>query len=778
MTPMDAPARNSSETLSDLRVVELSGDIGGQYAGRLLALLGADVVRASHPALRDWVLDAPPRVNGSSGLDQYLNGMKRRASLPESDAAAREALDEILADADLCILDAAPASLEQLKARPEELIERHPTLVASSLSVFGLSGPLAETHGADLNGAAFSGIAWAVGEPGREPLALPYSQCSYQLGIHGAAASLAAVRASRASGAGQVVDVAMAEIMAGYVATLSPLYAFYGIRYVRDGYRPPGSLGRYPATILPCRDGAYCLVARSGYEWKGLLEIFGNPEWAKDERYRDLTRMGVEFPGEVDAHVMPHLSELTKDELFELCLERGVPSAPVKTVPELAEDEHLRERGFFLDADALGGELSRSPGLPFWVTPGNNGSPAERAPSNGSRGTSGLPYEGVRILDFGWVWAAPLAGGMMADLGAEVIRIESRKRLEPNRLRVMDREGGEDDESLTSFPYFRLINRNKLSCTLDLKHEESLQIVYDLVAGSDIVLSNFKPGVMDRLGLGFDDLSRINPRIITVALSAAGNRGRYSELKGYGASISSLGGVESLAGYVGEQPIGTLGANISDPSGASYGALAMIAALHAREQTGVGLAVDVSQMEAVAASLGEAFAEFEASGETPRPRGNDHPVFFPHGIFACKEPDTWISIVARDGEERARLARAIGITELAGGDEERWVSALTDWAAARERDEAWAILREARVAAAPVMTDHDVFADAFYRERDTLPLHGEDRVPLVPWHLSASPPATQRGAPAMGEHTADVLRRVAGYSDERIDELARAGVLE
>ena len=357
--------RGSTNTLADLRVLELCGDIGGQYAGRLLAWMGADVVSASHPSLRNWVLEAPPIVNGASTFDTYLNATKTRLSLPESAAQARDALDEQLAAVDVCIVDADPTALERLGADPRELLERHPTLVATSLSVFGLIGPLAQTYGADLNGAAFSGVAWAIGEPGREPLALPYSQCSYQLGIHGASASLAGLRAARSSGRGQVVDVAMAEIMATYTATLSPLYEFYGIRYVRDGHRPPGSLGRYPASILPCRDGAYCLVARSGYEWKGLLEIFGNPEWARDERYRDLTRMGVEFPGEVDAHVIPHLSDKTKDELFQLCLEKGVPSAPVKTIPELAADDHLRDRGFFLDAVSLNGELSRVPGLPF-----------------------------------------------------------------------------------------------------------------------------------------------------------------------------------------------------------------------------------------------------------------------------------------------------------------------------------------------------------------------------------------------------------------------------
>ena len=403
---------------------------------------------------------------------------------------------------------------------------------------------------------------------------------------------------------------------------------------------------------------------------------------------------------------------------------------------------------------------------------------AENGSSNGQPGV----YGDVRILDFGWVWAAPLAGGMMADLGAEVIRIESRNRLEPNRLRVMDGALGADDEGLTSFPYFRLINRNKLSCTLDLKSAQGIEVVYDLVAESDIVLSNFKPGVMDRLGLGYDDLSRVNPMIITVALSAAGNKGPYRDLKGYGASISSLGGVESLAGYEGEEPIGTLGANISDPSGASYGTLAMIAALHERDRAGVGMAVDVSQMEAVAASLGEAFAEYDATGELPRPRGNSHPVFFPHGIFPCQEPDTWLSIVARDDDERRRLAEAIGEPKLAdsgrNGVGADWISNLTTWTQARQRDDAWETLRAAGVAAAPVLDDHEVFDHSFYRERATLPEHAEDRIPLVPWHLSETPPTMRRGAPAIGEHTTEVLRRVAGYSDERIDELARAGVLE
>jgi formyl-CoA transferase len=360
LNPADRP-------LSGLSVVEWSDDIGAQWCGRLLALLGADVVTVDVRSHSAWTALAEPRLStGTSALWQFLNVDKRALRV---DDAAGNKVAEAVASADVFVTDQPLAVQRAAGLEPARLVARLSHLVGVALSTFGSSGGLAMQPACDLTGSAAAGIAWGIGSPGQEPLTLPHSQCSYQLGLHGATAALAAVAWRERSGCGQVVDVSLHDVIASYVATLVPLYDFYGVRYVRAGHRPPGSLGRYPAVLLPCRDGLYCLVARNGREWKGLMTVLGEPAWAENPRYRDPVSMGTKYPDEVDALVVPDLLTRTKAELFDACSQLGVPSMPVRDVAELVDDPQFGARGFFLDYSDLDDRAEvRFPGLPFLLS--------------------------------------------------------------------------------------------------------------------------------------------------------------------------------------------------------------------------------------------------------------------------------------------------------------------------------------------------------------------------------------------------------------------------
>jgi len=337
---------------------------------------------------------------------------------------------------------------------------------------------------------------------------------------------------------------------------------------------------------------------------------------------------------------------------------------------------------------------------------------------------------------------------------------------------------------MTSFAYFRLINRNKRSVTVDLKHPQGIGVVEELVRVSDIVIDNFTPGVMDRIGLGPERLLELNEHVITLSLSAAGAGGPHSALKGYGASISSLGGMEALSGYETGEVVGTLGANISDPSAAAYGVLSVLASLVAqRRGTSTGTWIDLSQTEAVAASLGEAFGYLMVTGSPPTPRGNAHPVFFPHGMYRCSGDDRWIAVAARDASERARLrsvvvpasdSMSLDNSESTG----TWDMYVSAWTGARSREQAVDELRAAGVPCAPVRDGAEVVADQALVDRGVVAIVNGDRVPLAPWKLSGTPVRCRLPAPGIGEHTDEVLAELLGYSEERRAELRELEVLE
>jgi len=369
---------------------------------------------------------------------------------------------------------------------------------------------------------------------------------------------------------------------------------------------------------------------------------------------------------------------------------------------------------------------------------------------------------GLRVLDLTQHLAGPYCAMLLADQGADVIRIEKPGRGDDAR-QMPPFVGGESSP-------FMLWNRNKRSVVLDLKMSEGVELLEKLAANADVLIENFRPGTMARLGVGYAQLSARNPRLIYCSISGFGQSGPYRERGGFDLMIQAMSGLMSVNGEPDGPPM-RLPIAISDVAGGLFGAVGILSALAAREKSGRGQEVDVSLYEAaIALGVYEAAHVF-ATGENPPRLGQAHRGSSPYQVFRSK--DGWITIGGATQELWLRLCRVLGCEELTRDerflDNARRVANNTALAAllqvpfARETSAHWLkVLEAAGIPAGPVVTHTQVFADPQVRAREMVvevehPSAGRMSTLGVPIKLSATPGSVRRPAPRLGEHTAEVL---------------------
>ena len=402
-------------------------------------------------------------------------------------------------------------------------------------------------------------------------------------------------------------------------------------------------------------------------------------------------------------------------------------------------------------------------------------------------GASRGPLAGVRVTDFTWAWAGPHGTLLLAMLGAEVIKIESRARLDHARMHSLMAgavHGGVDES-----PFFNDLNLGKLSLTLNLRTQEARDVVRRLVSKSDVVVENMRPGVLGRLGLDYEALREVKPDIIMLSSSAVGATGPERLNTGYAPTFSSLSGIVDITGHTDEAPM-LLSGSVDLRVGA-ISAFAILAALHHKQRTGEGQNIDLSSTEVMSSMMGEAFLEYSMSGRIPQRLGNRDSAMAPHGCYACKGEPCWVTIAVGDEAEWTALKSVIRDPELEdgafAGPLERWrnqdrLDAIVErWTCERAADEAVTLLQRAGVPSMPVHTGLTLSKDPHVRERGILqtvkhPKLGEREVVGPPWRLEGA--AVRRSAPLLGEHNDTVLREILGLSQEEIDELERAGALQ
>jgi len=396
---------------------------------------------------------------------------------------------------------------------------------------------------------------------------------------------------------------------------------------------------------------------------------------------------------------------------------------------------------------------------------------------------------GIRVADFTWALAGPFCAEVLALMGCEVIKIENRKRLDTLR-RVSTALGFRDEGDVDRSVEFNMINLNKKSLGLDLGHPKGVEIAKRLIAISDVVVENFSPGVMEKLGLGYEELKKIKPDIIMLSISYSGHSGPEVKYLGYASLFHAVSGLAHLTGYPGGPP-GYIRAPIDTMVGATA-ATALLAALFHRRRTGEGQYIDLSAREAISCLIGHYFIAAARGREFSR-QGNDDESLAPHGCYPCRGEGEWISIAVESEEEWHSLCRVLGAPSLAADPRfadaearrrhrEELDAALSQYTSRFDPRELAHALQAAGVAAFPALRAPEIFADPHLASRGFVvevehPKLGRQKVFAPPWKFSAAPPQISAPAPLMGQHNEYVLKDLLGLSRAEIEELEREGVL-
>lgn len=787
--------------LGRLRVVDLTDSIAGQFAARLLADVGAQVVlveptrgcgmrRRGPFVVRDG---AEPR----SLLFEHLNGGKRSRLV---DAVSDERLNDIArlcAEADAVLVD-DPTTAASLRAQGI-------TALIVEFSPFGRVGPYARWQATELVLQALSGTMYITGLDDHEPLYGVGHRASFAAGAFAFIGVMADLHRRLSTGEGaSSLEITEHEAAAAMEQNLSTQWSYSGTVTRRGNvYRPKG--------MAKCSDG-WVVYFIHWETWPGYCEAFRAAELVGDPRFASRELLAVNWR-EAREELDRHAADLTVAEVMAVAMRLGLVVAPVKALGALAEDEQLVDRGFWKTTHSARGDLPalgavfqpsriavrRDQHAPLLGEGGEWDAGVERLPLPRRVGATGLPpLTGIRVLDFTSAWAGPMAAKLLGVLGATVVKVEGPGRLDSWRFETStpSQPPYYPDSSPGPRPWNRSAwynsqNHNKLGLGIDLKSPGGARVLRALADQSDVLIANWSPGALDRAGLGYAELAPSHPGVIVVEMPAAGNSGPLRGMRGLGPTMEAMAGMTSLIGYP-DLPTGS-GSAYLDPTGALHGAAATLTALVHRDLTGEGQAVEVAQQEAATHWIGDYILDSVVNGTVYASDGNAVPDAAPHGAFPTAGDDQWIAFGAFDDRQWAALCAVLGGPGLA--TEEQFAThasrvanrdALTERLSALTRTEdkldLAARLQDAGVPAASVHTGRDLFHDEHLRAREWFtelahPEAGTHEYSGYPFLFDGARVRPVHGSPIFGQHNTHILRDFVGLSDDEIEALRADGAI-
>ncbi len=804
--------------LEGVRVVELSTEVGGAFAGRLLAAYGADVVVVEPPGGHP-IRKLPPRAGETpdeSILFAYLGAAKRSAVLDLDNPADRDTVLGLISCADAVIESHAPGVLASKGIDPARLVRDTPRLVVCSITPFGQSGPRANWRMTALTAAAAGGQMAVCGDDDMPPLKTAGHQAYYQAGLHGFSATLAALYAAKESGIGDWLDISVQEVQASTLEGIGP-------GALNDGSEAGRTAGNRPFAqwgIHACKDGFIGVAAMprqsyAVYDCIGHSELKDDPAFASGWSPDPNELLGVLIP--------EWTAQRTAAEIFEHAARFRAPFAMIPGPRELLEWPGLKDAGFWQEVEHPVLGKHPLPSGPIQFADGSRGV-ARRAPLLGEHtaearsearnapptptptvpGNARPALDGIRVVDMTAVWAGPYGTRFLADLGAEVIKVEGPSFADPVRTMTGARSSPEINQS----HYFNEYNRNKEGLSLDIKTPEGMDALKRLIVSADVFIENWSSGVAERIGLGFEAVKAMNPRIVYVSMPGFGHRGPDADRIGFGPTIEQMGGLVALQGYEGGPPHRS-GISYGDPVSGTVAAGAVAMLLLSREHTGQAAYAVIPQRDAICSLIGE-YVLAEALGHPlPLRIGSHDPEWAPHNVYRTRDSaprisrvaptrppiefvDTWLAIAVDSENAWESLKRLIGDPRLNDPsfatmasrhtNQGRLDAIISEWAAPQEASEVAARLQAAGVAAAPVLTPLMIASDEHLNARGFFFPYfhadvGECRATRPAWQWLRRPSRPLRAAPRFGEHTREVLKRVARYSDAELDAFAAKNVI-
>lgn len=800
-------AQVEARPLAGVRVVEFATDKHGS-TGRYLAELGADVILVEPP------LGAPERQDGwpfgGSGLGfTSRNTSKRSVTLDLRTTTGMDAFECLLSTAEILIEGASASAVNRMWFDVGQIRSKYPSLVVMSISALGRDAAFSDWQVTEPVLLALSGMLSRSGLPGRAPL-LPPGELGYECAAMQASFVVLAAYLNRvATGFGDHLDFATVE------ATAQVLDPGFGIAGSAANGVPQSELprgrpeGRHLYPIFRCADGYVRICVLSARQWQGMFEWMGRPEAFSDPKFAKIhhrfAAAGVLYPkiGELFASRL-------REDLVEQGQQYGVPTAAVFDLSETLRAEQFEARRVFTrhtipeGGSALfpdgGVEIDGQRAQAVRGAPsvgehtdevlnalGQPRHPASVSQSHGAMQTRRAPLAGLRVLDLGVIVVGAELGRLLADQGAEVIKIENSAFPDGGRQSL-------DGKPISaSFAYG---HRNKTSIGLNLKSEVGKTLFLELASKSDIILSNFKPGTLDSLGLGYEQIKAVNPRIIMADSSAFGPTGPWSRRLGYGPLVRASAGLTSLWRYEDdEQGFSDAVTVYPDHVAARVGATAILALLIRREASGVGGTVSVAQAETILSQIAPALALESIEPGLGRRWDADHRAQSPWGVYPCKGDDDWSVITVRSDDEWQALCHALDrpeaardprfatgearVTHRADVDE-----LVTAWTLGKTPRDVMMRLQERGVPAASMLRVSEMPEFDFFKRRNTYVAFHQahideslltENAPVISEGLRA-PPANS--APLQGEQTIEIAGRLLGMSPDEIDAAISSGVLE
>lgn len=781
--------------MAGVRILDLTASIGGAFATRLLADLGADVVAFE---AADRLRSEPGEWRDISAWSSFLGASKRSVALP----GGVPALTRLVGAADAVLSDYRGGALDAAEQQAvDAAVAARPDLVSVRLSPFGESGPYRDWQATEIVEWALGGYMYFGGTADREPLLLPGHQAQLQGGMQAAVAIMAGLHRVRRTGAGQQVEVADWDAVLSAHWRLSIMWSHTGEVWKR---LEPDAID-----YLPCLDGQVYIQPDGRYN-ESFWELIEAPELAGDPRWSTV-RAGYANKELVWAELRKWTSRNTTADVVRLAQARRVAATAVNTVADVLASEQFLDRDPIVRLPEADGTVIRLPAAPYKMS-GSDLGPYTVAAAAGADtaaalsgelwppraravpaepGPSTAALDGLRVLELGANWAGPMITRSLGDLGAQVVKVEGARRPATRASHYPGNEGGKYHYNRSG--YFNKINRNKLGVSLDITTEDGRDVFLELAKWADVFVENQSPQVLKRLRITYDDLRAVNPRLIVVCVSGFGLTGPEALYAAYGTNIEASGGLSSLFGYEPGTMLRT-GSFYADPLAGSLGTIALLAALRQREITGEGQLIDLALQETMLAFFGADVTAVLAGQPSAGIRGNRDAYWAPQGCYSCAGHDMWVVISVRTDRDWAALCAVIERPDLGGRADlatdagrraahDEIDAAITEWTSGQDHYEAARSLQAAGVPAAPVLKNYELLADVHLQQREfyrSIP-HvdtGAQIYPGFPWKFAGTPARVYRPAPRFAEHNDYVFTELLGMAAERIDQLHRDGITD
>lgn len=784
----------STGALRGIRVAEFGTGSAVAYCGKLFADFGASVVKVEPPGGDPGRAMVPLVDRGDgvqeSGVFAWLNTNKQSVIVEDGDAAR---LLEIAGAVDVLIDQRPGAGADEGPTGHAALRAAFPKLTIVSLSWFGESGPYQHYKATDSVVRALASLVKATGS-----VEQPGLQSEHQAYVPAALNAFTAAMASLLGGGerGRRFEVSIHDANVALADFQLAVAVQLDLDETRTGVNR--WYPTFPVGVYECKEGWIGITATTPDQWQGFCTLFDMHEQAADPRFT-LPQERLALADELEAVFVPKLLAKTAHEWFEEAMRLRLPFTVTPDMKELLAEPVHRGRGAFgevrigtarFEAPILPQRLTRTPPTPNGTAPlagadTETWRPAE--PALAFKGDSdALPLAGMRIIDLAMGWAGPLSTRQLADLGAEVIKVEGRAY--PDWWRGSDYT----IESVAEYAHemalnYNVLNRNKTGITLDLTRPAGANLLLELVKTADAVIDNYSQGVLPKMGLGYEDLRRVNPNIVAVSMPAFGSQTAWADCRAYGSTLEQGSGLPIVTGMPHWAPTMNHIA-FGDPIGGLNSAAAAVIALMHRKRTGEGQHVDLSQVECMFPQVAPWVIEQSINGKVGPRIGNRHPVFTPHGVFPCEGDDEWVVIAVTDDEAWQALCGVMGRGDLAQDPalttaegrrvaEDRLEAEITAWTRGRSPDEAMEALQAAGVAAGvargfkeTVLSEPHLIEREYWQwvERDHLGGHMQ---PSAAFREEGQPYPVRTPAPTLGQYTREVLSRILGLTEAELDRL-------